>query len=286
MRNISSSLGQNKLMQLYQKNIQAGQVLITKNDLINRSSFLQIKNVIETMIQNNIIPIINENDTIKSRFNKFRDNDQVAIEIASKLQADLLIMLTNVSGVFTSDPDKENAKVIQELKQEDLKNVKLGKKTNKESTGGMHTKLEAALSASKIGIPVIIANGNEPGVLEKVVKGQKLGTSIKSEENVKSKQRWILLTKEQGTFEIDSGAFNALKKKNSLLAIGVKDVKGNFLSGDVVEIICNGKKIAKAITDLNSDVIGLIKGKKTQDIKKTLKTYNAVSKAENIVILK
>jgi glutamate 5-kinase len=291
MRNLAAAVGQTKVMDLYEKNLskqkmQAGQVLITKNDLINRSSFLQIKQVIENMLDHNIIPIINENDTIKSRFNKFKDNDQVAIEIASKMQADLLIMLTNVEGVFTSDPKKGDAALVKELGQEKLGNLKIGKKTDKDSTGGMHTKLGAAMLASNIGIPVIIADGSKQAIVEKLIKGQKLGTTIQSEEKIKSKKRWILLTKEKGCIEIDEGAYKALQSDKSLLAIGVKKVDGNFLVNDVVDITCKGKKIAKAITDCNSDILQFIQGKKTEEIKKTMPSYNSVAKHENVALIK
>ncbi len=288
MRNVAAGMGQIELSKAYKELLpNAAQVLITKNDLMNRESFLQIKAVLEEMLKNSIIPLVNENDAIKTRTLKFQDNDELAMEIASKMEADLLIILTNVAGVFSSDPrTDEDAKLLTEVSREKMNEIGIGRKQSSSSTGGMEAKLQSALMAAKIGIPVVIANGNEPGVIKKILDGQNLGTSIKAEDAVRSKLRWILLTKEKGTLIVDEGAASALRQEKSLLAAGVKEVIGDFLSDDVVAISSSGKVMAKAIVEHTSDMLRLIKGKKTDEIRAMLKGYNCVARHENVALVK
>ncbi|MFH1053017.1 MAG: glutamate 5-kinase [Candidatus Woesearchaeota archaeon] len=292
IRNICSSVGQNELMMNFRKNfldenIKVGQLLLTHNDISNRETFLQVRNVIDKMIKHRIIPIINENDTIKSMHNKFRDNDQLAIRIASKIEADLLIILTNVGGVYTQDPRvSSDAELLKELRKDDIKKIKIGKKNGQNSLGGMQSKIDSALLCSQLGIPTVIANGNDEDIIRKVIDGFEHGTKFKADDRIKSKKRWILLTKEKGEINIDEGALNALKNDKSLLAVGINSVKGEFLVNDVVAIKSDNKIIGKAIVDCSSDILLFIKGKKTEDINKIIKDYASVAKHENISLIK
>ena len=290
-RNVCAAVGQNVLMNSFmrefsEKKLGIAQLLLTQNDLANRETFLRAREVIEILIKQGIIPIINENDTIKSRYNKFRDNDQLAIETASKIEADMLIILTNVDGVYTKDPKIwSDARLVKELRKEDIKKILIGKKNSSTSLGGMDSKIESAVLCSQLGIQTVIANGNEKNIIDKILDGARLGTSIRAGDRIKSKKRWILLTKEKGRISIDDGVLKALKNNKSLLAAGIKEVKGNFLVNDVVSIVYNDKIVAKSIVDCSSDTLRFIKNKKTDEIKKVIKYYNCVAKHENIALI-
>lgn len=291
LRNICATVGQPLLIKKYleyfsKKDVKIGQILLTSNDLSNRESFLNAKIVLENMIKNKVLPIINENDAIKSNNNKFKDNDDLAINIASKIEADLLIILTNVDGVYTKDPKKfSEAELVCEMNSSDMKNIEIGKKNDASSLGGMGSKINSALLSSKIGINTVIANGNEDNIIGKILEGVRLGTYFTSHDKVTGKKRWVRLTDAKGVIIIDDGAYDALKKKKSLLSAGVKDVKGNFLIGEVVSIECDGKIIGKTITDLTSDTLRLIKGKNTKDALKLVKNYDCVSKQINTILM-
>ena len=290
-RNVSAAVGQNILMNTFitifsDNDLKVAQLLLTQNDISNRETFLRVKKVIDILLKKDIIPIINENDTIKSRRNKFRDNDQLAIKIASKIEADLLIMLTNVDGVYTKDPKTcSDAELVEELRKDDFKKIEIGNKNSSVSLGGMDSKIKFAMLASQLGIRTVIANGNEAGIIEKIVEGAKKGTSFNAESRVKSKKRWILLTKVKGSVAIDDGAYKALKKGNSLLAVGITATKGDFFVNDVINIIHNGKVVAKCIVECSSDILRFIKGKCTEEIKEALSDHHCVAKHENIILI-
>jgi len=291
MRNVCASVGQIQLIELFKSafssyNINTGQILLTQNEIANRESFLRIKELLSEMVKNNIIPIINENDSIHGPHNKFRDNDDLAIKIASKIEADLLIILTNVDGVYKKDPKAySDAELIENLGIEDIKDIQMGRKTNGFSTGGMESKLKTALLSSELGIKTVIANGNEDNVIKKIIDGVKLGTSISAQEKMESKKRWILLTKKKGSITIDEGAFKALKNNKSLLAIGIISAEGSFMANDVIAVKFKDKIIGKTITECASDLLQFIIGKNTEEVKKVLKDYKGVAKQENIVLV-
>ena len=291
IRNICASVGQTELMRHFishfsYHNAKAGQILLTQNELSNRETYLRVKEVLEGMIKNKVVPIINENDAVKSQNNKFRDNDHLAIKVASKIEADLLIILTNVSGVYDSDPRESNdAKLMTEFAKEDLTRIRIGKRNGVNSLGGMKSKVESALLCSQLGIPTIIANGNEPDIISKIIEGFGTGTFFKTEDRLNSKKRWVMLTKERGAIDIDKGAFDALKANKSLLAVGITSVEGEFSVNDVISIKHEGKTVAKAIVECNSEVLSFIKSKRTEEIKTVIKDYLCVAKHENIAFM-
>lgn len=288
MRNVSASIGQHMLMASYSKYFKRniGQILLSSNDLSNRETSLRLNEVLENMLKRGIVPIINENDVLRSQANKFKDNDHLAMKIASNMQADLLIILTNVAGVYTKDPREADAALVKEIDEQALENISIGKKNGSQSLGGMQSKITSALISSKLGIRTVIANGNEENIIQKILAGEFAGTSFKAKEKVRGKMRWIMLSKEKGKIIVDDGAQKALEKKNSLLAVGVKSIEGHFLANDIVEIICNGKAIAKALIDYNSDKIREMIGKTREEIEKKFNNYKCIAKHENIIMIK
>lgn len=289
MRNVAATIGQAQLMEMFRNSFagrsEIGQLLLTQNDISNRSTFLRVREVMESMLKKGIIPIINENDSIKDSSNKFRDNDYLAIKIASKMEADQLILLTNVGGVYTADPrEYSDAKLIRVLEESDLDRIQIGSKSSQQSMGGMDSKIESAMLSSKLGIRTVIANGNSEGVLEEILCGNGSGTVFRENSRVRSKQRWIILTKEKGQITIDDGAYRAMTCKRSLLAVGVRSVAGQFQDQDVVRIICENKTVGKAIVDCSSDTLRFIAGRQTKEIKEVLSEHNCVARHENIVL--
>ena len=289
LTNVCAAVGQHEVMTLFashfaEKKRKVAQLLVPQNDFSNRKTFLQVKAVIEEMLQRNIIPIINENDAIASRTNRFPDNDWVAMQIASKIDADRLVLLTNVDGVYDKDPRSEkDARVVSEFDM--TTKVGIGKRNGAMSRGGMESKINSALLGSHLGIPIIIANGNEKEKISAAIEGSRTGTSFSPKAKIGSKRRWIMLAKEKGKISINQGACAALMKKMSLLAIGVMGVEGDFLPGDVVILSVDGKSIAKVITEVGSDALELIKGKTTQEIALLHDDYSAVARNENICLL-
>jgi glutamate 5-kinase len=287
MRNVCASLGQYVLINEYSKYFKkkVGQILLSRNELSHRESFLKINELFENMLKLKILPIINENDVLRYESNKFRDNDHLAMKIASSIQADLLIILTNVHGVYTKDPREEGAELIAEADEEKLSNIQIGKRNGIQSLGGMHSKLDSAMLSSKLGIKTIIANGNEKGIITKIINGELAGTTFSAREKICAKKRWIMLSKEKGNIHLDEGAYNALKKRNSLLAIGIKNIDGEFIKDEVVNLVLNDVIIGKALIDHSSYLLKKIKGKSTKEIFNEIPNYKCIAKHENIILV-
>ena len=278
----AAAVGQPILMQLYQKefsqyNITIAQMLLTRDDFQDRTRYLNMRNTMSCLINLGIIPIINENDTVAVEEIQFGDNDNLSALVASKVDADLLVILTDVEGLFEDDPNKnKNAKLITEVKEITPEIESIAKKTSGSfvGTGGMYSKVQAAKIAVASGVEVVIADGRNPGILEKILKGEKIGTRFFATLNsLDAKKRWIAFgSKVKGKIKIDRGATEAiLRKGKSLLPSGVISVEGSFNSGETVEIVDeSGVSIARGLVNFSSEEIDKIKGKKTSEISKIL----------------
>lgn len=285
LRNAYAAVGQPIIMDYYRKHLDfnIGQILLTHDDLTKREKFIHIKKVFQTMFDNNIIPIVNENDVIKSKDNQFKDNDDLAMQLASSMHADLLLLLTNVSGVFTKDPREQDAELVAVMEDHHLEKIKIGKKQGNMSTGGMESKIGSALLSSRLGVQTIIANGNDENLITNMLEGVSSGTIFKVSDKVNARQRWIRLTKSKGQIFVDEGAEKALKNNKSLLIAGIKDIKGTFMKHDVIELLCNERIFAKATTDYSSNELHIALNKLKDEQKKII-SKNVV-KHENIVFL-
>jgi glutamate 5-kinase len=218
-----------------------------------------------------VVPIFNENDTVSTAEigSAFGDNDRMSAMVASKIDADLLIILTDISGLYTSDPknnpDSALIKDIEVLDNEIL--ACAGGAGSLFSTGGMKTKLLAAKIASVGGCGSIIASGYEPDILIRLMEGEELGTFIHPKKRMSQRERWILNNSHLGTIIVDEGAKKALLSHKSLLPKGVVRVEGGFEAGDVVEVCTiDGKAFAKAAPYFNSTDIAKIAGHESRDI--------------------
>jgi len=272
-----AAVGQCALMQAYQESltphgIHAAQILLTASDFDNRVRYLNARHTILTLFEYNCLPIINENDTVSVAEIKFGDNDHLAAMVANLLQAPLLILLTNVDGLFTGDPSQDpNARLVETVPHIDKKVTELAAATTSElGTGGMRSKLRAARIATAAGSVVIMANGSTEGILDAVFGGKSVGTLfLPHGESLSARRRWLAFTaRPRGSLRLDEGARRAVEEGGrSLLPVGIVEVSGTFGKGEVVSI-CNkeGVEFARGLTNYSSADAERIRGLATEQI--------------------
>jgi len=235
------------------------------------------------------IPIINENDPISVHEIEatFGDNDKLSALVAAKVDAELLVLLTDVHGLYDKNPRHKDAKLIPEITEISPEIESFGGKAGSWRTkGGMKTKIEAAKIAMESKCNMIIANAWEKRILTRIIKGEALGTLFRaSKTGYTNKERWIRFSKSHGTIIIDQGAKYALQKGGSLLPSGITQLEGKFSPGDIVLLIHEEQEIAKGIVDYSSEELERIKGKSSDQIEKILgyKNYDNVIRRENMV---
>ncbi|NCD05919.1 MAG: glutamate 5-kinase [Spirochaetia bacterium] len=280
MRQALASIGQPILMSTYRKffkkqNIVCSQVLITRKELDNRKTYVNLRNSIFTLLDLGIIPILNENDSISTAEigSAFGDNDRMSALVASKIDAQLLVILTDIDGLYNDNPkDNLEAKLIKEIESIDDTIMGYAKGAGSTfSTGGMKTKLLAAKIAAIAGCSCVIASGMDSNVLIKIVENQDIGTYIHPKEKISQRIRWIINSSTNGSIRIDNGAKKALENHKSLLPSGIIEINGVFEAGDVIEI-CDSKGIAfaKAVPYYDSTDILAISGHNSSDIEELL----------------
>jgi glutamate 5-kinase len=267
----SAAVGQSLLIQQYQalfsqKDISIAQLLLTRADIEDRKRFIHIRNTIEPLLRNQIIPIINENDTVAVEEIRFGDNDTLGALVSLVAGADLYVMLTDTDGLYTANPKLEkHAELITEVKEITPELMQLaGVNGSVVGTGGMKTKLQAAQIAVQSGIEVIIASSSLPHVLSKIIERESIGTRFLANIPWKKKKPWIAFgTRTEGRITIDQGAWKALIHGNSsLLMAGIESVSGEFFEGAVVELLHDENTIGKGIVHFSSrDVEQLLKQK-------------------------
>jgi glutamate 5-kinase len=274
-----AACGQPVLMKNYDSffkryGLKTAQVLLTKEDVSVRKRFTNARNTIYELLNNGVIPIINENDTVSYEEIKFSDNDQLSALVLNLVCADLFIILSNVKGVFDKNPNiYKNAKpvkIINDIKNY-IKNFKDGSKSI-HGTGGMKSKLYAAFIAASAGIDTVIASGKDKKSLDFLSEGKLCGTLIVSSprNKINKKKHWLLFGMEKtGEIVADKGAIEAITFQNkSLLAGGIIKIKGDFKKGDGVYILDeNGTVFSKGIANLDSDDVKKIKGLSAEEIK-------------------
>ncbi|MCX7956829.1 MAG: glutamate 5-kinase [Endomicrobia bacterium] len=295
-----AAIGQPLLMYKYitsfgRFSIKAAQILLTREDFEDRQRYINVKNTLSYLLKNKVIPIINENDTIATEEIKLGDNDTLSAIVAAKMDADVLILLTDVDGVYDKNPSTHStANFIQEVYDIDeiIANCEISSSGKFFcGTGGMTTKLIAAKICSLSGIETVIANGFKKNVIVDIINGKKMGTKFyPKRKNIDAKEKWIAFVKKsKGKIFIDDGATTALiNKHKSLLPVGVKKVEGVFSKGDVVSICKeDGEEIARGIVNYSHSDVEKLKGKKTEDIKKEfgMVEVKEIVHTDNLVIL-
>ena len=278
----AAAVGQSRLMRLYDdalspKGVTVAQVLLTHADIQSRTRYLNARRAIAELLERRALPIINENDTVSVEELKFGDNDTLAGMAVDLVEAELLIILTDIDGLYTADPRKEpTATLIPEVFGIAPETLQLaGGSTSGVGTGGMATKLRAASRAGESGIPTLIAPGKRLGVLDDALAGESLGTFVHAppQPGTGSRKRWLLRDlRPTGQLVIDDGAARALAERGkSLLPSGIREVKGIFDAGEPVEICTlDGRAIARGFSIYSSDEIRRLVGVRTAAIPEIL----------------
>jgi len=282
----SAAIGQSALMWSYERAFtsfgeRVAQVLLTRDDLSNRQRYLNARNTLLALLSLGVIPIINENDTVAVEEIKFGDNDNLSALVTNLVNADLLILFSDIDGLYDKDPRlHKNAKLIPLVSHITPELEKKASGTlSPFSIGGMVTKLQAAGKAAFYGIPTILANGMEEGMLERLLRGENVGTLFTPAVNkLTSRKHWIAFTLEPaGRIFVDDGAKKAiLQKGKSLLPSGVVGTEGKFSLGDPVILAdIHGQEFARGLTNYGSAEINKIKGLKTNEVQGKLGYKNS-----------
>lgn len=306
LKQACAAIGQSKLMSIYEGGFDAyglvvAQILLTEDDFSQRKKYLSIRTTLNKLLELNVIPIINQNDTVTSIDVEdeepemqvcFSDNDKLSALVASEIDADLLVILSDINGLYDANPKtNKNAKIIPVVEQVTQEIMSFGEDASAGGRGGMKTKLEAARLVTRSGGTVLIVNGKTPSVIQQVFSNNEIGTIfLPHKEMLSGKKRWIgYATNVIGKIVVNEGAKKAiLENDTSLLPVGVVDVINEFRKGDVVSIIDeNETEIARGIANYGSKDCKKIAGAHSEDIFQLLghKSYDEVINKDNITIL-
>jgi len=277
----AAAVGQPLLMQAYQQactchGLVTAQILLTAEDLANRNRFLNARTTLEALLTAGALPVINENDSVAVAEIKFGDNDNLSALVTSLAEADLLLILTDIEGLYSanpaSDPDAQLIPLVRSITREIERMA--GGSGSSVGTGGMATKVTAAKKAARFGVPTILAPGKQPGVITAAVSGQEIGTLfLPATDGLNRRKHWIAYTlRPAGKVLVDAGAQKALVEKGtSLLPSGITGVEGRFERGRCVRICGpDGTEIARGLADYSSSEIQLIAGHKSAEIEQLL----------------
>jgi len=294
----AAAVGQSALMWEYEQafkkhGIPVGQVLLTGQDISDRSRYLNARNTLLALLGFGVLPVINENDTVAVDEIKVGDNDNLAALVAHLIDADLLVLLTDVDGLYTGnprqDPSARRLETVEAITDQIQRMVYDA--SARVSVGGMATKLQAGQKASASGIPMVIASGREAGLLPRLLKGEPIGTYFQPrDDRLAARKRWIAYAvPPQGRLAVDAGAKKALTERGkSLLPSGVVAVDGQFRAGEVVALTLGDEpEFARGLVSYDADEVRLILGAKTADIARRL-GYEGVDEVvhrDNLVIL-
>jgi glutamate 5-kinase len=270
-----------------------GQVLLTAQDIGDRTRYLNARNTLLALLEFGVLPIVNENDTVAVTEIKVGDNDNLSALVASLIEADVLILLTDVDGLYTADPARNpDATLVSTVDSIDHTVLAMaGVHVDGTSVGGMATKLEAAQKAAASGVSMIVASGRRPGTLGRILAGEPVGTwFVPNAERLGARKRWIAFAAPpQGRLTVDAGAVRALTTQGrSLLPSGVVGLDGDFSTGDVVAVVGpDGKEIARGLVNFDVAELRRIRGVRTQDIEARLgyKSFEEVIHRDNLVVL-
>lgn len=308
LKQACAAIGQGKLMSIYENGfdtygLTAAQILLTEDDFSVRERYLSLRTTLNKLLELGAIPIINQNDTVSTldvalRVVKedmqvcFSDNDKLSALVASELDADLLIILSDIDGLYDDNPKTNpDAKLIKSVKEVNDEILALASGVSNGGRGGMETKLKAARQVTRFGGKVLIANGKQPYIIKRIFEGEDLGTMfLPQHSNMPDKKRWIgYATNIIGKIVVNDGAKHALiSREKSLLPIGVIKVKNSFKKGDVISILDEQEQeFARGIVNYDSDACKKVIGSHSDNIVDILgfKNYDAIITRDNITIL-
>lgn len=275
-RQAAAAIGQPELMRHYSESLTAhrliaAQILLTMDDMADRQRYLHVRNAIDRLLHNHVVPVINENDSVSLEGVTFVENDRLAALVATKMRVDLLVFLSDQPGLCTADPRVDpQARLISVVEPGNDLCICADGAGGPESRGGMRAKLSAAYMAADMGIPVIMADGHEEGVLLRLLAGEEIGTLFVPGTPVGGRKLWIATAAEPvGSISIDAGACKALRQKGSasLLPRGVVNAAGEFQVGDMVAVLGpDGVEIARGLVNYSADEVQRIAGFHTREI--------------------
>jgi glutamate 5-kinase len=293
----AAAVGQGILMQLYEKSFAArgqiiGQILMTREDSVRRERYANLRNAFEALFSCGAIPIVNENDAVAVDELKIGDNDTLSAQVAGMADADLLVILSDIKGLYTNNPAKDpRARLLYEVPSitggiEAL----AGGAGSKHGVGGMVTKIQAARIVVNSGISMVIADGREKDVLPRILAGESIGTFFVSRKNrLKLKKRWLAFgARARGILYVDGGCADALAKGSSLLPAGVTDCEGDYEAGATLSVCAaGGREIARGLSNYSAREVAAIKGAKSQEIEKLLgyKSFDEIIHRNNMVFI-
>ena len=289
-----AAIGQGKLMKAYESafsshGLHAAQILLTRDGLQDRERYVNAKNTIHALLNMGAVPVVNENDTVATEEIKFGDNDVLAAHVADLVEASLLVFLSDIEGLYL----KDKTLIRQIHSAEELKEYAshVYPKRSEKTAGGMKTKLEAAHMAMRSGIPIVLANGRDESIVDRILKGEEVGSLFYPiSQKTSAKKRWLEHSASpKGVLVVDKGACRALKEaKKSLLSSGVVRCSGNFKLGDVVELADEtGQAFARGLIHYSRDEVQKIKGRKASEIDSILgyKRTDELIHRNNLVFL-
>jgi glutamate 5-kinase len=275
-KQLLAAVGQSRLIQLWEQlfaiyGIHVGQMLLTRADLEDKERFLNARDMLQALLDYGIVPIINENDAVAPNKMKVGDNDNLSALAAVLAQADLLLLLTDQEGLYTSDPrSNPHAQLIPEVAAIDDSVRRLaGGSVSGLGTGGMSTKIQAAEVATRAGVKVVIASGRRPELIGRILAGESVGTAFTpSQSPLESRKLWLFGAPPAGELSIDAGAAQALLDRGgSLLPRGITKVRGEFPRGAVARIVDPaGRDLAHGVTQYNSEALAAIAGRHSNEI--------------------
>ena len=277
-----AAIGQPRLMALYEQifglyGVVVAQVLLTRADLSHRRRYLNARNTLVALMMQNLVAIVNENDTVATEEIRVGDNDNLSALVANLIDADCLILLTDQDGLFTADPrSNPQAHLVQTVSEEEIPEAlwqAAGGSKSGLGTGGMVTKLQAADLARRSGTSCMIASSKEPDVLIRLANGEKIGTHFPALVNaIESRKRYILSARRApGLLTVDEGAAQALRRGGSLLAVGLAMVSGTFRRSEIVRVVdAEGHELARGITNYDSRDLARIIRRRSDEIKSIL----------------
>ncbi len=277
-----ASVGQPRLMAVYEQLFgiygrNVAQILLTREDISDRKRYINARSTLEALFDQGIVPIINENDTVATDEIRIGDNDNLSALVATMIESDLLLLLTDQAGLYTADPNKEkDAYLIETIDTPEIPDLfwkAAGGSRSKQGTGGMLTKLQAAETVRRSGTMVVIAKGDLPNVIIDLVNGKQIGTRILPVvDKLESRKRFMIAgARPRVSIRVDSGAVNAVLAGGSLLPVGIAITNGQFERGDIVKVKDpDGKDIAIGLTNYSATDIQKIKGKQSREIENVL----------------
>jgi glutamate 5-kinase len=298
VKQAAAAVGQSRLMWAYERAFErlqqkVAQVLLTHQDLADRRRFLNSRHTLTALLEFGVIPIINENDTVSVDEIRFGDNDTLAAQVAHLVDADLLIILSDVDGLFDEDPRRNPSATLVSLVSEITPDIerRAGDSSSFEGTGGMASKVQAAKKVGEYGVATLIINGEKPGLLPAVFDGVEAGTFfLPRGRRLTSRKHWIAFTlRAKGELTLDAGAVEALARRGkSLLPSGIIEVRGAFEPGDAVSCLDpQGREFAKGLVNFSAETLQKIKGLKTAEAHQIVgaQEYEEVIHRDNLVIL-